>query len=343
MQRTLKELADLVGGRALGDGATVLLGVNGIDEAGPGEITFVANPRYASRIRTTKASAVIIADAALAPPIPAIVAADPSHAFMQVAAAFVDRSVPPRRGVHPTAVVGKAALGKDVGIGPHCVVEDGASIGDGTVLEAQVYVGRGARLGRECRLHAQSVVREECVLGDRVILQPGAVVGSDGFGYATVKGAHLKIPQTGIVVIEDDVELGANTTVDRARFGKTVIHRGAKLDNLVMVGHNVVIGEHCLIVAQVGISGSAKLGHHVVLGGQTGVAGHIEVGDGAVSTGQAGLAKSLPPGAVVSGTPARPRQRHMRGMGMLDRLPDELREIRRRIAELEKRLKAGPQ
>ncbi|MBI2930751.1 MAG: UDP-3-O-(3-hydroxymyristoyl)glucosamine N-acyltransferase [Planctomycetes bacterium] len=342
MQRTLKELADLVGGRVAGDGSVVVTGINSIDEAGPGEITFLANPRYASRLTDTKASAVIVTDAKLSPKLPAIVVPDPDLAFAQVAGAFADHSVPRRRGVHPTAVVGeRVTVGRDVGIGPQCVVEEGATIGDGTVLEAQVYVGRNASIGRDCLLYPHVSVRDGCILGDRVILHCGVVVGADGFGYVTVKGVHHKIPQIGIAVLEDDVEVGANAAVDRARFGRTIVRRGTKIDNLVQVGHNVHIGEQCLLAAQVGIAGSTRVGHHVMLGGQVGVSGHIELGDRSIATAQSGVDKNLPPGTIASGAPARPRQQHLRGLATVDRLPETLRKLKRRIEELEKRRGPG--
>ncbi len=336
--RTLSDLARIAGGRVVGDGAVEIRGVNGIDDAGPGEITFVAHAKYAARLAKTKASAAVVADGVSAP-IPLIVVADPNAAFTAICGAFADAS-PRRRGVHATAVVGKdVRLGRDVGIGPHCVVEDGASIGDRTVLEALVYVGRKASIGADCTLHAQAVVREECALGDRVILQPGAIVGSDGYGYVTVQGVHHKIPQTGIVVLEDDVELGACTTVDRARFGKTVVKKGTKIDNLVQVAHNVTIGEHCLFAANTSIAGSTKFGHHVIVGGHSAITGHIEIGDGAIVTGQTGVAKSVPPGAMVSGPRARPTRHYLRELAEMDRLSKTVGDLKKRLAELEKRLK----
>lgn len=341
MERTLKELAGLVGGAVLGDGSVAIRGISGMDEAGPGDITFLANPRYTPKLRTTRASAVIIRDPALAPPIPAIVVSNPDFAFVKIAEAFADPRAERRRGIHPSAIVGsRVSLGRDVAIGPHCVVEDGASIGDRTVLEAQVFVGRDATIGRDCLLYPQVSVRERCVLGDRVILHCGAVVGADGFGYVTVNGAHLKIPQNGIAVLEDDVELGANTAVDRARFGQTLIRKGTKIDNLVQVAHGVQIGEHCLIASQVGFSGSGKVGHHVVVGGQVGFAGHIQVGDLTMIGGQAGVTKSLPPKSVVDGTPARPIQQHLRNLATLHRLPEALREMKKRIEALESRMRS---
>jgi UDP-3-O-[3-hydroxymyristoyl] glucosamine N-acyltransferase len=333
-----------VDGRVVGDGATPIHGVNGLDEAGPGELSFLANPKYAALLATTRAAAVLVAPGAPAAAVPTVVVADPNLAFAKIAAALVPPAPPRPRGVHPTAVIGAGVtFGPDASIGPHCVVEEGASIGDRTVLVAQVFVGRGARIGRDCLLHAQTIVREECSLGDRVILHGGAVVGSDGFGYVTVRGVHVKIPQTGTVAIEDDVELGANVCVDRARFGRTVIRRGAKLDNLVQVAHNCEVGEHNLIASQAGVSGSTRFGRYVMVGGQAGFGGHIRIGDGTVVTGRAGVNKSWPGGVTLSGMPARPTTQHLRAVAAADRLHETLRELRRRLAELEKRLSARPQ
>jgi UDP-3-O-[3-hydroxymyristoyl] glucosamine N-acyltransferase len=335
MNLTLDEIAKRVDGTVAGDGRTVIRGVNGLKEAGPGEISFLANRKYASLLDSTRASAVIVVEG-MGAPIPSIAVKNPDLAFARVAEIFVGGASPFTAGIHATAVVAPgASLGRDVSIGAHAVVEEGASVGDGTVLAPQVYVGRGARIGPGCLLYPQVVVRERCVLGARVILHSGAVVGSDGFGYATEDGVHQKIPQTGIVVIEDDVEIGAGTTVDRARFGRTLIRKGTKIDNLVQVAHNVEIGEHCLLAAQTGIAGSTRVGHHVMMGGQVGVTGHLELGDGAIATAQSGVDKSVPPGAVVSGSPARPRQQHLRGLASVERLSEALREIRKLRQELE--------
>jgi UDP-3-O-[3-hydroxymyristoyl] glucosamine N-acyltransferase len=344
MELTLEELAALVGGTVAGDGRVRIRGVNGLKEAGDGEITFLANPRYAPLLASTKASAVIVAPGVSAS-IPSITVSNPDAAFAVVAERFNGAVAAPAPGIHPSAVVAPdAAVGKDVSIGAGAVVEPGASIGEGTVLYPQVFVGRGAKVGPRCLVYPQVVIREKCEIGARVILHSGAVIGSDGFGYATEKGVHHKIPQVGIVVVEDDVEIGANVTVDRARFGRTVIGRGTKIDNLVQIAHNVTIGEGCLIVAQTGISGSTRLGRHVVLGGQVGLAGHLEVGDRAAVTAQSGVGKDVPAGAVVSGEHAVDMRTHLRQLAALAKLPEALAEIKRlrkEIDELRGRLGAG--
>ena len=339
----LDELARLVGGRVEGDASLPIRGVNGLAEAGPGEISFLANPKYAPLLASTRASAVVVPEG-IPCPVAALRAGNPDLAFARIAARFTEDVGRPAPGVHPAAVVSpRAKLGKDVAIGALTVVEDGAVIGDGTVLYPQVYVGAEAEIGPGCLLWPQAVVRERCRLGARVILHPGAVVGSDGFGFATEKGVHHKIPQVGIAVVEDDVEIGAGTTIDRARFGRTVVGRGSKLDNLVQVAHNVTIGPGCLVAAQAGISGSTRLGAYVVLGGQAGLSGHLEVGDRAIVTAQAGLAKDVPPGVMVGGEYAKEFKRHMKELGALGRLPEaleEIRKLRKEIAAL--RAERGP-
>ena len=244
--------------------------------------------------------------------------------------------VRPPAGVHPSAVVAPdAVLGTGVSVGAHTVVEAGARIGDRTVLHPQVYVGSGAVIGPDALLYPQVVVRERCRVGARAILHSGAVIGSDGFGYATDQGVHHKIPQVGIVVLEEDVELGANVTVDRARFGQTVVGKGTKIDNLVQIGHNVTLGRGCLLVSQSGIAGSTRVGNHVVLAGQAGLIGHLDIADGAVITAQSGVTKDVPPGGMMSGSPASDRRTHLKELAALSKLPEALLEIRRLRKELE--------
>ena len=340
MDATLEELARLVGGKVTGDGKTVIRAVNGIKEAGPGDITFLANSKYAPLLSSTKAAAVIVADGTTAP-IPTLTAKNPDLAFGKVAEHLSGSAWRPAPGVHPTALVAKSAkLGKNVSVGAGTVVEENASIGDNAVLYPQVYVGRDSAIGADALIYPQVVIREKCQIGARVILHSGTVIGSDGFGYATEKGVHHKIPQVGIVVLEDDVELGANVTVDRARFGRTVIGKGTKIDNLVQIGHNVVLGQGCLLVSQAGIAGSTRLGNYVVMAGQSGLIGHLEIGDGAIITAQSGLTKDVAPAAVMSGSPASDRRTHLKELAALSKLPDalqELRKLRQEIEELKKK------
>ena len=314
MDVTLDDLARLVGGKVTGDGKTVIRAVNGIREAGAGDITFLANSKYAPLLASTKASAVIVADGTPAP-IPTLSVRNPDLAFGKVAEHLGGGSSRPPAGVHPTAVVSpKATLGKNVSIGAGTVVEDGASIGDNSVLYPQVYVGSEATIGPDAMIYPQVVVRERCRIGARVILHSGTVIGSDGFGYATDKGVHHKIPQVGIVVVEDDVELGANVTVDRARFGRTVIGKGTKIDNLVQIGHNVSIGRHCIIVAQCGISGSVVIEDHVILAGQVGLPDNVTIGERAIIGARSGVMSDIPPGEKWLGYPAMRGREFLRSM-----------------------------
>lgn len=335
MDVTLDELARLVGGKVTGDGKTVIRAVNGIREAGPGDITFLANTKYAPMLASTKASAVIAAEGTPAS-IPVLAVSNPDMAFSKIAGHLSGPEARPAPGVHPTAVVSpKATIGKNVSIGPCTVVEEGAAIGDNSVLLAQVYVGRDVTLGADALLYPQVVIREKCRIGARVILHSGAVIGSDGFGYATDKGVHHKIPQVGIVVIEDDVEIGANTTIDRARFGRTVIGRGSKIDNLVMIGHNCVVGRGCLMAAQSGIAGSTHLGNYVIMAGQVGVSGHLDIADQVIITAMSGVTKDIPAGGVYSGAPATDRMTSLKENAAFRKLPEALKELRQLRGEIE--------
>ncbi len=340
---TLAEIANRVGGRLVGDGEAAVTGVAALAEAGPGDLSFLANARYLPQLAATRAAGVLLREAhAAACPRPAIVVGDPDWAFAVAAERFTPPPPAPPAGVHPLACLGPGVrLGAGVSVAPFAVVEAGAVLGDGVVLHAHAFVGAGAEIGAGSVLHPGARVRERVRLGCRVILHSGAVAGADGFGYAVVDGTVRKILQTGTVEIGDDVELGANTTVDRARFGATRIGRGTKIDNLVQIAHNVEIGEQCLFAAQTGISGSARIGDGVMMGGQVGLVGHIDIGDGARIGAQSGVAKSIPPGAVYDGTPARPLMPYHRVQASLQRLPElakEVRELRREVERLKARL-----
>ncbi len=342
MQKTLADIAALVGGEVVGDGATVITGVCGIKEAQPGDITFVANPKYVRLMHQTKASAIITGRDVKWAPKPLVRTENPSLAFATMMSLMAPTETKHPVGVSPQAVVGKrVTLGKGAAIQAFAVIEDDVTIGNRTVIYAGCYVGRRVRIGADCLLYPHVSIRESVELGDRVVIHSGTAIGSDGFGFATVKGAHHKIPQIGTVVIEDDVEIGANVTIDRARFGRTVIGRGTKIDNLVQIAHNVEVGQNTIIVAQTGISGSTVIGQNVTLAGQSGIVGHITIGDNAIVAAQAGVSKSVPPNTQVWGSPAKPLARAKRINACVQRLPELVKTIEalsRRLAQLENTL-----
>ncbi|HEV2023041.1 MAG TPA: UDP-3-O-(3-hydroxymyristoyl)glucosamine N-acyltransferase [Terriglobales bacterium] len=325
----LSEIAATLGARLEGNGAVEITGIAGIEEAGPGQLTFVANPKYAAAAKTTRASAVIVAE-----DFPALAAAtlrtkNPYLAFARALELFYQ---PPQYapGVHPTAVIHPSAkIGKQASIGPYVVVDQEVEIGDGCVLLAHVVIYRGARIGRNFFAHAHAVVREHCRLGDNVILQNGAVIGADGFGFAKDdEDRWHKILQSGPAILEDDVEVQALACVDRASVGETRVCRGVKIDNLAQVGHGSRVGEHTMVCAQVGLAGSTEVGKHVILAGQVGVAGHCHIGDGVVITAQSGTHGDIEPGAMVSGSPAFDHKLWLRSVAILPRLPEMARALR---------------
>jgi UDP-3-O-[3-hydroxymyristoyl] glucosamine N-acyltransferase len=341
MQLTLGEIAERIGAEVNGDADVVVTGAAGLAEAGPGEITFLANPRYATLVPTTRATAVIVpkdyrgnSGAIL------LHTAEPYLGFLRILQVFAeDLSARPRE-VHPTALVDeRAEVAPDAAIGALCVIEAESRIEAGATLCPGVFVGAGAVVGAGSYLYPNVTIREQVELGRNVIVHAGAVIGSDGFGYVPHAGRHEKIPQVGTVVVEDDVEIGANAAIDRATTGITRIARGTKIDNLVHIAHNVQVGEDTVICAQVGISGSAKVGKRVTLAGQSGLVGHIQVGDEATVGGQGGVTKSVPPGTRVSGYPAMQHDRARRLNAYTRRLPklfDRLRELEARLEQLEK-------
>jgi UDP-3-O-[3-hydroxymyristoyl] glucosamine N-acyltransferase len=307
MQMTVSQIADFLDGKVLGDGKVIIKGVCGIREAKQGDITFLANPRYNHLVSRTHASAIITSRKIDYSLKPLIQVDNPSLAFANIVNKFHPKKAVHPKGIHPTAIIAKSAkLGRGVAIGAYTIVEENVVIQDNTVIYPGCYIGRDVQVGENTLIYANVSIREEVALGNRVVIQSGSVIGSDGFGFITQEGRHQRVPQTGTVVIEDDVEIGANVTVDRARFDKTVIAKGTKIDNLVQIAHNVAIGENCFIVAQVGISGSTTIGNNTVLAGQAGVTGHISVGDNVVVGAQAGVTKPVPSGVMVSGYPAKP-------------------------------------
>lgn len=331
----LKDIAEHIESRLDGDGAIEIRGVAGIEDAGPGDLTFFANPRYGAELRKTRASAVILGDQAENAPCAMLRAPHPYLAFARAVELFADHWQP-APGVHALALVGEGAVvDPTASIGPFVAVGDGARIGPRTVVCSHVSIGRHAQIGEDCVLHPHVSIRERVRVGNRVIVQDGAVIGSDGFGFASrPDGSHHKIPQIGGVTIGDDVEIGANTAIDRPAVGETRIGAGTKIDNLVQVAHGVTMGSHVLLAAQVGIAGSSTLEDAVTLAGQVGVAGHLTIGKGAVATAQTGIPNSLEAGAFVSGYPAIPNRDWLKSSAVFRKLP----ELRKLFADLERRI-----
>jgi len=311
-------------------------GFAGLTAAQPGDLSFLANAKYRCEVAATQASVVLLPPSYEGEPRPNqlfLIVAHPSIALSRLCARLERALWPqPAPGVHPSAVVAPGAeIAPSATIGPLCVVETGAKVGARSHLQGQVWLGRSAAVGEDCWLMPGARVTAECVLHNRVRLQPGAIVGADGFGYDFEGGRHEKIPQVGNVILEDDVEIGAGTTIDRARFSTTTIGEGSKIDNLVQIGHNVVIGKHCIVIAQTGISGSTVLEDYVILGGQVGTVGHITLGKGARVGAKSGVNESLAPGAYVRGNPARPFVFEQRLTALRHRLP----ELFKRVSALE--------
>ena len=335
MTFTLQQLAKTSGGELVGDPSLQITGAASLAEATPGEVSFFANPKYIGLLRKTRASAVFVpphfADTLDAAQIRV---SNPTKAFEQVVLKFAPKPIQFAPGIHPTAVVDPSAqLGKRVSIQPHAVIEAGVTIGDDTIIGAGSYVGHETMIGPACLIYPSVTIRERSRIGSRVIIHSGAVIGADGFGFEVVDDRQQKIQQLGIVQIDDDVEIGANTTIDRARFGRTWIQQGVKIDNLVQIAHNVVIGKNSVIVAQSGISGSTRVGQRVMMGGQVGIVGHLEIGDGTAIGAQSGISKSTQGGAWF-GSPAVPLAEAKQQIAWIHRLG----KLFARVKEIEKKL-----
>lgn len=316
-------------------------GISSLDLAGSEDVTFLGNSKYHAQFDASKAGACLvpIGERSGPPEMALIEVENPTHAFSAVIAHFSTTEQQFEAGIHAGAHVDPTAELDPIKVSIHAgaVIMAGAKIGDGCEIYPNVVIGRHAVIGKDCLIYQNVSIRERCVLGDRVILQPGAVIGSDGYGYQFVKGRHLKIPQVGIVEIHDDVEIGANTCIDRARFGKTIIGEGTKIDNLVQIGHNVQIGKHCIIIALSGIAGSSKLGNYVTCAAQVGVAGHFEVGDKAVLAARTGVTSDLEGGVTYLGYPAQPMKQELKVIALQRRLPnllDEVKKLQQQIAAL---------
>jgi len=339
---TLKEISERIGGTLEGNPRQKVFKFAEIDKAGEGDIAFCANQKYLKYIETTQASCVILdyGVPASRTDISIIRVPDAYAAFMKMQQYFASAAPPAfPAGIHPTALISKSAkIGENVAIGPYAVISERAVIGDNTAIYPHVTLGDDTSFGEDCIIYPHVSVYRGSKIGRRTIIHSGAVIGSDGFGFAESDGKHEKIPQLGIVVIGDDVEIGANTTIDRATLGETVIGSGSKIDNLVQIGHNVVIGENAIIVAQSGVSGSVKIGQHVTLAGQSGIAGHLEIGDNVIITAQSGVGKSITKPGMYLGSPVQEYRTALKAESMRRKLPELIEELNRlkdRIREIE--------
>ena len=341
MVATVEQLAALVRGRLVGDGSISIHSARPVEQAGPGDITFIENERYAKMLRTSPASAAIVGPhfkrTAATPAVPVIIEVeDPILAFLAVRSHLKGADKPRWTGVHPMAWVAPSArIGADVAIYPFVYVGEDAVIGDGTTLHPGVVVGDRCTIGKDTIVHPNAVLYSDVSLGDRVEVHSGTVLGGDGFGYRQVEGKHVKVPQTGRVEVGNDVEIGANCTVDRATFEATRIGEGTKIDNLVMIGHNNQIGRHNILCGQVGIAGSCKTGDYVIMAGQAGIKDNTEIGDQVVVGAQAGVHRNVPSGQQILGSPAIPIREQRRLFQMIARLPDMHRQIRELSAQVE--------
>lgn len=338
---TVAELAQYLGCKFIGDGNLEIYRIKAIEEAKKGDITFLANPKYQQKAVETKASCIITSDEKLAEHHTIILCPDPYYSFAQL----LDLIYPEREseaGIHEWSYVDDTAtLGTNVTIFPFTFISDGVDIGNNVEIHPGVYIGPDTSIGADTRIYANVTIMDSVRIGRRCIVHSGTTIGSDGFGYAFHEGIHFKVPQIGGVEVGDDVEIGANVTIDRGTLGNTRIGNGVKIDNLVQVAHNVQIGDYCILVSQSGISGSAKLGKYVTLAGQTGVVGHIEIGDGVIAGGRAGITKNVPPGKIVSGFPLADHKDFLKRMAAFSNLPQtvkQVRELKKRVEELEKQI-----
>ena len=344
MEVTLKHIAESIGGTVEGDDQVLIKGINSLVLAEKGEISFFSDPRLRDQVRVTKASAIIVKEVISLYQGQQLIVADPSLAYAKAAAIFAP-PIPRFPGISEKSIIGEGArIGKDVSIYPFVYVGRDSIIDNEVTLFPGVYIGDRVTVGKGSVIYPNVTIMSDCVIGKEVIVHAGTVIGSDGFGFARDGDINVKIPQTGIVQIEDEVEIGAQNAIDRAALGKTVIKRGVKTDNLVQIGHNVVVGENTVVVAQVGIAGSTKIGKNVTIGGQVGFIDHIEIGDRVMIGSKSGVIKSIPAGQVVSGIPTMPHRLWLKTRSHIRRLPEyseRLKELEDRVKELEEQLKRG--
>ena len=342
MEKTLAELARLCEGKVVGDGAIKIKGLASVSDAQEGHITFLANPKYRSLLSKTRASAIIASEIIDEVKIPFLIVSDPYLVYAKIARLFFLKPYE-SKGISNEAIISPTArIGKDATIAPLVYVGENVVIGDRVTLYPGVYIGDDVKIGDDVIFYPNVTILRDSFIGNRVILHSGVVIGGDGFGYAQEKGKYVKIPQAGNVHLDDDVEIGSNSTVDRAALGKTWIKRGVKIDNLVMVAHNVVVGEDTVIVAQSGIAGSSELGNNVILAAQSGVIGHLKIGDKVIVGAQSGVARDILPKSMVSGSPAIPHRDWLKAVTLFSRFPElyeEFKEIKKKIEALENQLK----
>jgi UDP-3-O-[3-hydroxymyristoyl] glucosamine N-acyltransferase len=335
--KTLGELAEYVGGRVVGDANVVIRSASTLGRSGEGDISFLANAKYEKQLRTTRASAVIVGREVADTSVPLLVADDPYFAFMQIMVLLHGHRKHKKVGISPRASISdNAKVGADCHIHDYATIADGAKIGDGCIIYPCVYIGDDVQIGNDCVFYPNVVIYNGCKIGNRVIINANATVGEDGFGYASHKGVHHKIPQIGAVVIEDDVEIGAGCGIERGTLGDTVISKGTKVGDLVAIGHGTKIGEHCLLVAQVGVAGSTTLGHHCVIGGQVGIVGHVNIGNNVTIGAQAGVINNVPDGQVILGSPAIEANQGKRAYSMIQYLPEMRQNLREMQTQMEK-------
>jgi len=334
MKMKVSEIIELVGGKLLqGDLEKEFSGMGALNEVGAEGISFFGNEKYLNEYLASNAGLILVGPKAEKKDgdVVLVEAENPSYAFGQLMSHASGKKRVFKAGVHPTAVIAESVKynPEKVCVKAGAVIEDDVVIGDGTEIGINVVIAPDTKIGKDCLIYANVTIQRDCLIGDRVVLHPGCVIGADGYGYELVGGEHKKVDQLGIVVLGDDVEIGANATIDRARFGETVVGKGTKIDNMVMIGHNVEIGEHCLLISQCGVSGSSKLGNYVTIAGQTGITGHVEIGDKAIVMARSGVAKSLPGGQVYLGFPARPVKEELKKQAALAKLPSTLKKLKK--------------
>ncbi|KPL22645.1 MAG: hypothetical protein AMJ75_07650 [Phycisphaerae bacterium SM1_79] len=335
-ERTLGELAEYVGGRVCGDPNVIIKSASTLGRAEEGDISFLTNRKYEKQLRTTKASAVIVGKEAPTASVPLLIAEDPYYAFMQIMVLLHGHRKHKKVGISPrTSIADTAKIGADCHVHDFVTIADEARIRDGCIIYPGVYIGQGVQIGSDSIIYPNVTIYNGCRIGNRVIMNANSTIGEDGFGYATHKGIHHKIPQTGIVVVEDDVEIGACCGIERGTLSDTIIGQGSKLGDLVTVGHGTKIGPYCLLVAQVGIAGSTSLGHHCTVGGQVGIVGHINIGNNVTIAAQAGVINNIPDNQVVLGAPAVEANLGRRAYSMIQYLP----EMRQNIRDIQNQIK----